>query len=500
MSIERYETVIVGAGFSGLGMAIKLKEAGHTDFVVLDKATEVGGTWQVNTYPGCACDVPSRLYSFSFAQNPNWSRAYSPQPEIFAYLRDLADRYGLRPYLRLGTTFLGAAWDDAQGLWEVQLAGGKRLWAKFLVSAMGGLSRPMIPKLPGLETFEGTSFHSQQWNHAYPLEGKRVAVIGTGASAIQFVPQIAPKVEKLELFQRTPPWIIPRPDRAFSGFEKSALAAFPPLLWLLRFFVYVTMELRLIAFIHFPKLMRLGEKLALRHLESQVADPALRKTLTPDFSMGCKRVLISNDYFPALTRPNVSVVTSGIREVRAHSIVTADGVEHPVDCIVFGTGFRTTDFIEGIEIRGRTGVTLEETWKNGMEAYLGTTVAGFPNLFLLTGPNTGIGHTSLLIMIEAQLAYVIDAIRLVTKRALKSVEVKPEAQRAFIAEIDRDSVGTAWTSGCKSWYLDAAGRNRVVWPQFTFNFARRTRRFDVARYHCETPAPAIAETPLLRSA
>jgi cation diffusion facilitator CzcD-associated flavoprotein CzcO len=497
--VEQHETVIIGAGFSGLGMAIKLKEAGRTDFVVVDRGAEVGGTWYQNTYPGCACDVPSRLYSFSFAQNPGWSRAYSEQPEIFAYLRGLADRYALRPFLRLNTEFIGASWDEGEGRWDIRLGGGRRMQARFLICAVGGLSRPALPSLPGLEKFEGKTFHSQQWDHSYPLEGKKVAVIGTGASAIQFVPQIAPKVGHLDLFQRTPPWIMPRPDRPIGQTEQKVFRAVPLLQTLARIFLYWLLECRLIAFAFYPRLLKLAQREALGHLAAQVPDPRLREVLTPGYTMGCKRVLISNDYFPALTRPNVEVVTSGIAEVKANSIVTTDGVEHPADCIIFGTGFRATDPFGGIDVRGHGGRSLADAWKNGMEAYLGTTVAGFANLFILTGPNTGIGHTSLLVMIESQLAYVLDALGTISERGLRTVEVKPEVQRAFVADLDDRSRRTVWESGCMSWYLDQAGRNRTVWPDFTFKFRLKTRRFDVERYLCQPLPVGQTEAPRLEA-
>ncbi|MBS1152628.1 MAG: hypothetical protein H6Q89_4326, partial [Myxococcaceae bacterium] len=466
--------------FSGLGMAIRLKQAGRTDFVVVDRGAEVGGTWYQNTYPGCACDVPSRLYSLSFAQNPGWSRAYSTQPEILDYLRGLADRYALRPFLRLQTEFLGAQWDEARARWNIQLAGGRQMQARFLICAVGGLSRPARPELPGLEKFEGKTFHSQQWDHGYPLEGKKVAVIGTGASAIQFVPQIAGKVAHLDVFQRTPPWIVPRPDRPIGLGERRLLRALPVLQWTSRLFLYWLMEARLIAFAFYPRVLKLAQRQALAHLQAQVPDPTLRAALTPDYTMGCKRVLISDDYYPSLSRPHVALVTSPIAEVRAHGVVTADGVEHPADCLIFGTGF--TDPLGAVELRGRGGRSLAEAWKDGMEAYLGTTVAGFPNLFLLSGPNTGIGHTSLLVMIESQLAYVLDALRTIERRGLQTVEVKPEVQRRFVAELDARSRRTVWESGCMSWYLDRAGRNRTLWPDFTFKFRLKTRRFDSERY------------------
>ncbi len=483
MTPEHHELVLVGAGFAGLGLAIRLKQAGHTDFIVVDRGAEVGGTWYQNTYPGCACDVPSRLYSLSFAQNSQWSRAYSPQPEIFAYLRGLADEHHLRPHLRLSTELQGAQWDEEARQWRIHLS-GREVTARYLVSAVGGLSRPSIPALPGLDTFEGRRFHSQQWDHDYPLEGKRVAVIGTGASAIQFVPRIVPRVAHLDLFQRSPPWIIPRPDRAFGPAERRLFAALPFLKWLARFLLYWLMEGRVLAFVFFPWLLKLAERAALKHLAAQVPDPRLRQTLTPDYTLGCKRVLISNDYYPSLTQPNVAVVTAPIAEIRAHGVVTADGVEHPADCLIFGTGFAASDPIGPIELRGRGGLSLHEAWKNGMEAYLGTTVCGFPNLFILSGPNTGIGHTSLLVMIEAQFSYVLDALEVAKRSGLNVFDLKPEVQRAFVARLDAQSKHSVWESGCNSWYLDSAGRNRTLWPDFTWKFRRMTRRFDIGSYTC----------------
>ena len=339
-----YGTVIVGTGFAGLGMAIKLKQSGERDFLVLEKAGEVGGTWRDNHYPGCACDVQSHLYSFSFEPNPGWSRMFSPQPEIWAYLRQCAAKHGLYPHIRFQAELSEARWDEEARLWRLKTGDGQRLAARVLVSGTGGLSRPAYPTgIKGLGTFAGKTFHSQDWDHGYDLRGKRVAVIGTGASAIQFVPQIQKQVARLDLYQRTPPWIVPKPDRPISDGERRLFRRLPLAQKLYRTAIYWMLEARVLGFAINPKLMKLIQRIALAHIHRQVKDPALRAKLTPDYVIGCKRVLISNDYYPALAQPNVEVVTDGIREVRAHGIVGADGVERKIDAIIFGTGFHAVD-------------------------------------------------------------------------------------------------------------------------------------------------------------
>jgi cation diffusion facilitator CzcD-associated flavoprotein CzcO len=493
---------IVGTGFAGLGMAVRLKQAGIEDFVILEKADEVGGTWRDNHYPGCACDVQSHLYSFSFAPNPEWSRMFSPQPEIWAYLRKVADDYGLRRHIRFNSEVTAARWDEPAGQWQVSLGNGGSVAARVLISGMGGLSRPAYPAgIKGLDKFKGRTFHSQDWDHGYDLKGKRVAVIGTGASAIQFVPQIQKSVEHLDLYQRTPPWILPKPDRAVSDFEHALFRRLPLTQKLFRGAIYAMMESRVLGFTVNPKIMNLARRMALHHIRRQIPDPALRAKVTPDYMVGCKRILISNDYYPALSQPNVEVITSGIREVRANSVVGADGVERKVDAIIFGTGFQATDPMPKGVLFGRGGQDIVDLWREGPEAYKGTTVAGFPNLFLIVGPNTGLGHNSMVYMIESQVQYVMDALRQMDRKGLRSVDVKPEVQAAFNRRIQNQLGHAVWSAGgCKSWYLHPSGKNTSLWPGFTFVFRRKLRRFDLAAYAAERTAkgqPARAAKPEL---
>jgi cation diffusion facilitator CzcD-associated flavoprotein CzcO len=492
---EHVRIAIVGSGFAGLGLAIRLREAGIEDFVLLERAGDVGGTWQANTYPGCQCDVPSHLYSFSFAPNPSWSRTYSRQPEIWDYLRDLAERHDLHRHIRLGHELERAAWDDERQHWRVQTSGGA--WtAQVLVDATGPLSHPQVPPIPGLRRFEGTLFHSAEWDHEHDLDGERVAVIGTGASAIQFVPRIAGRVGRLHVFQRTAPWILPHTDRPTTRLERRLYKTFPLLQKAVRAAVYWTREAYLLGFIKDRRLMSGAEKLATLHLRRQVGDPQLRRRLTPQFRLGCKRVLLSNDWYPALTRPNVEVVTDAIREVRGRTIVLADGSEREVDTIILGTGFHVTDPPTAQLVRGRDGRTLAEAAVDGIQAYRGATIAGLPNFFKLIGPNTGLGHNSMIFMIESQLRYVMDALRVMDEHGIAAFEVRPEAMAAYNARIQSMMPGTVWMSGCASWYLDAHGRVTTIWPDFTFRFRHHTRRFDAGAYvlrrRAELPATAAA--------
>ncbi|HEY6881344.1 MAG TPA: NAD(P)/FAD-dependent oxidoreductase [Polyangiales bacterium] len=468
------QIAVIGTGFAGLAAAIKLREAGFEDFVVYERAHDVGGTWRDNTYPGCACDVESVLYSFSFDQNPRWSRAFSPQQEIHAYLRRVYEEHALAPKMRFGHELLSARWDDQHARWVLETSQG-RFTATVLVSGMGGLCEPAYPQLPGLDTFAGRSFHSARWDHDFDLTGKRVGVIGTGASSIQFVPQIQPQVAELTVFQRTPPWVIPRQDRALSALEHALFERYPALLKLARGAIYARRELMVLAFKN-PRVIRLAESMAKRHLARAVQDPALRAKLTPDYAIGCKRILISNDYLPSLAQPNVHVETHGIREVRPHGVVTADGVEHALDALIFGTGFKVTDMPLGHIVHGRDGRTLHERWRGTPEAHLGTMVAGVPNFFCLMGPNTGLGHSSMVLQIESQVALLLGALEHMKTHQIAALEPRPEAQARFVALIDKLSQGTVWTGGsCQSWYLDQNGRNSTLWPSFTFDFRRRAR-------------------------
>ena len=482
MISNHIRVAIVGSGFAGLGMAIRLKQKG-VPYVIFERASDVGGTWRDNTYPGCQCDVPSHLYSYSFAPNPDWSRTYSPQPEIWAYLRECADRYAIRPHILFDHEVIDAAWDEDEGVWSLETTGG-RWTADVLISGNGGLSEPSIPHLDGLESFEGTYFHSAAWDHSHDLSGKRVAVVGTGASAIQFIPHIQPQVEQLHVFQRTPAWVLPHTDRPTTERERKLYRRFPVVQKAVRAGIYGMRELLVFGLTKNKKLLRPLELIARRHLREQVPNRELRKKLLPRFSPGCKRLLLSNNYLPTLSRRNVELVTEGIREVRADSIVTVDGTERPVDTIIFGTGFKVTDNPVMDRLRGRDGRSLAKYWADGgMRAYLGTTVTGFPNLFLLTGPNTGIGHTSLLVMIEAQIRYVVSCLEQMEKGDVATVEVRENVLDAFSVELQAKTENTVWTGGgCRSWYLDADGRNATLWPGFTWRFKMLTRRFEADDY------------------
>lgn len=480
-STDRARVVIVGGGFSGVGVAIGLKRAGIDDFVILERAAEGGGTWRDNSYPGCACDVESDLYSFSFAPNPDWRRTFAPQPEIWGYLRRCIRRFGLAPHVRWGQALTGAAWDEAARGWTIDTADA-RYRADFLILAVGPLSEPTLPDIPGLDRFAGKVFHSARWDHDHDLTGARVAVIGSGASAVQFVPRIAPQVAQLTLLMRTPPWVLPRNDRAVSARRRALYRLLPPLQRLSRARIYWRRELLALGFLRRTEALHAAEPLARQFLARQIADPALRAKLTPDYRLGCKRILLADDFYPALARPNVAVVTAPLRELRAGSLVTADEIERPIDTLICATGFQVTPSPIAAVVRGRDGRTLAEHWRDGQEAHHGTTVAGFPNLFLLLGPNTGLGHSSMIVMIEAQVAYIVACLRTLARRGAAGFEVRRAAQARSNAGIARRMAGTIWLSGCRSWYLDARGRNTTLWPGFTWEYRLRTRRFDAANY------------------
>jgi cation diffusion facilitator CzcD-associated flavoprotein CzcO len=488
---EEVDIAIVGSGFSGLGMAIRLKEEGRDDFVVLERGSEVGGTWHYNTYPGCACDVPSHLYSFSFAPNPEWSQTYSPQPEIGAYLRACADRFGVRPHIRLNTTVELAEWDDEARRWQIDTDRG-RVTARVLVSGTGPLAEPKIPDIPGLHRFEGKTFHSARWDHDHDVTGERVASIGTGASAIQLVPSIQPDVEQLHVFQRTPPWIFPHSNRPVTKFERRLYRAFPAAQKLVRGGVYAAREMAVLGFVKQPRLMGLVEKVARWHMRKGISDPKLLEKVTPDYTIGCKRILPSNKWYPALGEPNVELVTEAITEVREHSIVTADGTERAVDTIIFSTGFHVADMPVGKMVRGREGRTLDESWEGSPRAHLGSTAPGFPNFFMMLGPNTGLGHSSMVYMIESQVAYVSGALRAMDQGGAETVEVDPDVVASYNESLESQLEGTVWNTGCSSWYLDDTGRNSTIWPDWTWRFRQRTARFEPADYRLEAPRPQPA--------
>jgi cation diffusion facilitator CzcD-associated flavoprotein CzcO len=482
MTATHHDTIIIGSGFAGLGMAIKLKQSGDDDFLVLEQADSVGGTWQANTYPGCACDVPSHLYCFSFEPNPDWTRMFAPQPEIRQYLEHCTDKYDVRAHIRFNSPVSALRFDQDEGRWTVE-AGGESYTARVVVAGFGPLSRPAYPKIDGIESFRGHAFHSAQWDSSYDLTGKRVAVVGTGASAIQFVPQIAGRVKQLHLFQRTPPWVLPKPDRRISKLERRLFRRLPALQRAYRNWIYWKLEGRVLGFTVHPNILKAAEVIGRHHIKRSISDPELRRKLTPNYTIGCKRILMANDYYPALNRDNVEVVTGGVTRVSERGVVAADGTEYEVDAIIFGTGFEALDPLGEIEIVGRDGADLGQVWRErGLEAYLGTAVAGFPNLFILVGPNTGLGHSSMVYMIESQVHYVHEAIKAMRAREAAYVDVTAQAQARYNDRIQDQLEGAVWSSGCSSWYLDAAGKNRTLWPGFTFKFREATAEFQASDY------------------
>ena len=479
--MTHHRTVIVGAGFSGIGMAVRLLGDGERDLVLLERADDLGGTWRDNTYPGCRCDVPSHLYSFSFAPNPNWSSTFSSQPEILAYLRDVARRFGVIEHVRFSCELEGAEWDEERSCWLLRTSQGP-MTADVLVCGQGALSEPKLPEIPGIERFEGSMFHSAQWNHDHDLRGERVAVVGTGASAIQLVPKIQPQVAQLHIYQRTPPWVVPHPNRPMRPFERALYRRLPLAQLAMRGAIYWARESLVLQFRN-RRMRKMATKLAMRQLRQQVPDPELRERLTPRYEIGCKRILPTDEWYPTLLQGNVEVVTDGIREVLGRSIVSAKGTEREIDTIILATGFHVTDIpIAGL-VRGREGRTLADVWDGSPRAYKGAAVAGFPNLFFLVGPNTGLGHSSIVFMIESQVAYVAAALRTMRRRGARIVEVREEAQASYNRELDALTRGTVWvTGGCASYYIDRNGHNSTLWPYFTLPFRRRTREFDEAAY------------------
>ncbi|MEX1669807.1 flavin-containing monooxygenase [Zhongshania guokunii] len=473
--------IIIGTGFAGLGMAIRLKEMGIDDFIIIERASDVGGTWRDNRYPGAACDVPSHLYSFSFEPNNEWSRVYPTQPELEAYLQNVTDKWDLRPHIRFAHTLTGAHYQQNSGHWLVNTSGGD-FRARFVISGNGGLAEPKLPDIPGVENFSGHHFHSATWDHNYSLAGKRVAVIGTGASAIQFVPKIADAPAKLSVYQRTPNWIIPRKDRAYHRLEKWLFKRLPITRKLLRGKIYCQNEIRVLGMVLHPALMKIFRMIASRHIRRQVTDPSLRTTVTPTFPIGCKRILISNDWYPALQKPNVEVLSSGIKEITATSIIGKDGSERAVDCIIFGTGFYATDNPIAAMIHGRDGRVLADVWANGEEAYLGSSVHGFPNFFFIVGPNVTLGHSSMVYMIETQIAAISRVLTAANALAADAVEVRAEVQQAYNKELQNRLGGSVWATGCDSWYKHRSGKITQLWPGFTFSFRRRNRDFKQADY------------------
>lgn len=487
---QHVQVAILGSGFAGLGMAIRLKQRGVESFVVFERAGEVGGTWRDNTYPGCACDIRSDLYSFSFAPNPEWAHRYARQPEILAYLKRTTEQFGVTPHLRLRHEVQEARWDDEAALWRIRTSSGPYS-ARVLVSGHGPLIDPVWPELPGLDRFKGERFHSARWNHAADLTGKRVAVVGTGASAIQFVPELQKVARQLTVFQRTPPWVMPRKDGPTDERRRALFRRYPLLQRLSRQYVFGRAELQHLGFSN-RRVGELVEKMGHAHLERQVPDPELRRKLTPSYRVGCKRILVSDDYYPALQQPNVELVTEAITAVEGDEVVTHDRQRRAFDVLIAATGFNATRPPVARLLYGRGGVSLAEAWAGHLEALHGTAVAGFPNLFLLVGPNTALGHNSIVYIIEAQLEYILQALAYMDRQHLLALEPTPGAQQAYNGALQAKLNASVWVQGgCTSYYLDAQGRNSTLWPERAAAFRQTLKRFDPSLYRARLSPKTI---------
>ncbi|MFA4928947.1 MAG: NAD(P)/FAD-dependent oxidoreductase [Patulibacter sp.] len=474
------DVAIIGAGFSGIGMGIQLKQAG-IPFTIFDRAEEIGGVWHYNTYPGAACDIPSALYSFSFEQRRSWTHPCSSHDDIKTYLGEVVDTYGLRSHLRLSTEIADAAWDGEDGRWTLRTVDGETVVASSVIFACGQLSRPAWPAIPGQDRFGGHSFHSAEWDHDYDLRGKRVAVIGTGASAIQFVPAIAPEVGHLDLYQRSPSYLLPRRNNAYADWARTAIERIPPLQWVRRQTLYHFAETTTVGLTTLPPLGKTVKWWSEGFRRLSVRDPELRAKLTPDYPIGCKRILFSSKYYPALQRENVDLIVDPIREITERGVVTADGQEREVDVLIYGTGFRTQDFVAPVTVSGADGRDLQQAWVDGAEAHHGMAVSGFPNMFVLYGPNTNLSVGSIIVMIEAQVGYVRQALEHLLRTGAAAVDVRPEVQEASNASIQKDFEGSVWTS-CSSWYRNAQGRVVSNWPHRMAIYERLVERFDPAEY------------------
>ncbi len=474
--------IIIGTGFAGLGMAIKLLKQGNTNFIIAERSATIGGTWRDNTYPGAACDISSHLYSFSFEPNPNWSRMFANQQEILEYTRHCVEKYGLAKYVRLNTEVTGGSFDEASGTWTLNLKDGGTLTANVVVNALGPLNRPQIPNIPGLVDFKGRVFHSSEWDHTFDYKGKKVAVVGTGASAVQIVPAIAKDVEQLNIFQRSAPWVIPKADRPMKDWERKMFRILPFTQRMLRWKWYWENELIGTLIFTRPRLNNYVQGMVVKFINKKIKDPALREKLIPDYTMGCKRITPSKEYYPALLRSNVDVVTSGINRVEGNTIFTADGNHYEADAIVLATGFKAADAPVDFVVKGRGGRILAEDWKEGPEAYYGAAVTGYPNLFFLIGPNTGLGHNSMIFVIESQVNYIMDALKKLKQRKAKFMDVKPEVQKAYNDDIQEKLKRTVWATGCRSWYIAANGRNTTVWPGLTYTFWFKTKHIKTSAF------------------
>ena len=483
------DIVIIGTGFSGMGAAMKLRDSGREDFVVLEKAHDVGGTWRDNTYPGCECDIPSHMYSFSYELNTDWSKSFSGQEEIWAYMRKVADEKGIRPYITFGVEVTGATWDDDRKVWTVK-TNGEDYEARVVIAGVGGLHIPNVPEIAGADSFTGPKFHSAGWDHSVDLKDKKVVVIGTGASAIQFIPIIAQEVGHLTVFQRTPAWVLPKKDKPTPEWRKKLFAKVPGAQRAYRNALYWALEARAIGFNGHVKILPVAEKIVKRYLAKKIPDPELRAKLTPDYRLGCKRVLQSNTYYPTFLRDNVTLSTDGVAEIVKDGVIDGNGVKHQADVIIYGTGFHVIDAFDYLDVKGKGGVNLAAQFReHGTETYMGMTVHGFPNLYFMLGPNTALGHNSVVFMIEQQTKFIVRMLDEMDKRGAVAAEATLEAQTEFNKEIQKLVEKGIWTQGgCTSWYLDSQGKNRTIWPKFTFQYWWETRKVDAEDFDWEKAA------------
>ncbi|MBN58522.1 flavin-containing monooxygenase [Thalassolituus sp. UBA3500] len=473
---------IIGSGFGGLGLAIQLKKAGINNFTIFEKASDVGGVWRDNTYPGAACDVPSHLYSFSFEQELGWNNRFGTADEIHGYLRHCADKYGIRQHIRFNTEIVSAEFDESDSVWMLRTAEGEVHGAMIMVAAVGQLNRPAYPDLKGSSVFAGKTFHSARWDHDYDLKGKRVAVVGTGASAIQFIPEILSQVAHIDVYQRSAPYVLPKPDKRYGRLKKALFRNFPLLQTLDRGWQYSYHELRQLGLNFRVNDSSIVDRVFRRHLRASVEDADLRSRLTPEYPIGCKRILISNHWYKALVDPKVEVVDKGIAEILPSSIKTCDGKEREVDAIIYGTGFAATDFLAPMKIAGLDGQLLKQAWAEGAEAYLGLTVSGFPNMFMLYGPNTNLGHNSIIYMLQSQIEYILDAVQKMKGANLRFLNLRKNVQDEFNREIQERMKSTVWAQGCTSWYQTDTGKNTNNWPGSTLEYRKRTRRLNLVHY------------------
>lgn len=484
---QHFKTIIVGTGFAGIAMGAQLKRHGDDDFIMIDRGDAPGGTWRDNTYPGAACDVPSHLYSFSFRPNPNWSAFFAPGPEIQRYVLDTVEAEGLTPHLRLNHNMDAARWDEADKQWHVQTPHGE-FTSDYLVTGTGHLADEAYPNIPGLDTFTGPKFHTARWDSSVDLEGKRIGVVGTGASAIQLIPEMAKVASELVVFQRTPAWVSPRPVHTFTEAEKRLFRRDPEYLREYRENIFWTLENSYAARRAVPQQLAATKDAALAHLAKQVEDPELRAKLTPTYAPGCKRLLLSNDYYPAMAADVTTVEASALASVDGSTLTAASGNTYDVDVLIFATGFEATEPPFAEHIFDGAGKPMSQHWETGMQALDSTSVTGFPNLFVINGPNTSLGHNSIVYIIEAQVEYILGAMDYATAHGADGhaavLEPRKDAEDAYVERITKDSRGTVWIDGsCDSWYVDSrSGRLTLIWPDFGHAFRNENSEFKPENY------------------